>query len=183
MNMKSLNASSFCGQRLHRTSLRCQAAIIAPPDAGKAAQGYARPDKSGRYGASDRMAQNHRPRYHLSLLSPGSFGGRYVPETLIPALDELEAEYNKAMKDPAFKAELDSILKDYVGRETPLYFAERLSDHCAQPDGRKPKIYLKREDLNHTGAHKINNSLGQALLCKRMTKKRIIAGQPTDSDL
>lgn len=98
-----------------------------------------------------------------------------MPETLIPALDELEVQYNKAMQDPTFKAELDSILKDYVGRETPLYFAERLSNHYTQPDGRKPKIYLKREDLNHTGAHKINNSLGQALLCKRMTKKRIIA--------
>lgn len=134
--------------------MKVSAAIYAPPDAGKAAQGYSRPDKTGRY---------------------GSFGGRYVPETLIPALDELEIEYQRAMKDPAFKAELDSILKDYVGRETPLYFAERLSDYCTQPDGRKPKIYLKREDLNHTGAHKINNSLGQALLCKRMTKKRIIA--------
>ncbi|GAX85845.1 hypothetical protein CEUSTIGMA_g13260.t1 [Chlamydomonas eustigma] len=112
------------------------------------------PDKTGRY---------------------GSFGGRYVPETLIPALDELEAEYKIAIADPAFQAELNSILKDYVGRETPLYFAERLSARYKKADGSMPLIYLKREDLNHTGAHKINNSLGQALLCKRMTKRRIIA--------
>lgn len=103
------------------------------------------------------------------------FGGRYVPETLIHALDELSAEYEKAMADPEFHAELDAILKDYVGRETPLYHAVRLSEHYRRPDGTGPEIYLKREDLNHTGAHKINNSLGQALLCKRMGKKRIIA--------
>jgi len=105
----------------------------------------------------------------------GKFGGKYVPETLIPALQELEDEYKKAQADPEFQAELNAILKDYVGRETPLYYAERLSKHFAKPDGSHPRIYLKREDLNHTGAHKINNSLGQALLCKRMTKKRIIA--------
>jgi tryptophan synthase beta chain len=103
------------------------------------------------------------------------FGGAYVPETLIPALAELEAEYARARADPTFQAELDGILKDYVGRETPLYFAERLTEHYRRPDGTGPQIYLKREDLNHTGAHKINNALGQALLCKRMGKKRIIA--------
>lgn len=98
-----------------------------------------------------------------------------MPETLIPALAELEVAYQEAKADPAFQAELDQILKDYVGRETPLYHAERLSEHYKRPDGSMPRIYLKREDLNHTGAHKINNSLGQALLCKRMNKKRIIA--------
>ena len=105
----------------------------------------------------------------------GKFGGRYVPETLIVALDELTAVYAEAKADPAYQAELDAVLKDYVGRETPLYHAERLSARYARPGGKGPQIYLKREDLNHTGAHKINNSLGQALLCKRMGKKRIIA--------
>jgi tryptophan synthase beta chain len=106
---------------------------------------------------------------------PKRFGGRFVPETLIPALDELMAEYSKAQADPAFQQELDAILKDYVGRATPLYYAERLTEHYRRADGTGAKLYLKREDLNHTGAHKINNALGQALLCKRMGKKRIIA--------
>ncbi len=145
----------------------------------------------------------------------GKFGGKYVPETLIPALAELEVSYKEAMEDPAFhvslglvgvliiacsstcslacepphaagrrpacalspppQAELNAILKDYVGRETPLYYAERLSQHYRRPDGSMAEIYLKREDLNHTGAHKINNALGQALLCKRMGKTRVIA--------
>ncbi|KAF5832296.1 tryptophan synthase beta [Dunaliella salina] len=105
----------------------------------------------------------------------GKFGGKYVPETLIPALSELEVEYKKARADPKFKEVLDADLKDYVGRETPLYYAERLSQRYTKPDGTHPRIYLKREDLNHTGAHKINNSLGQALLAKRMGKQRIIA--------
>ena len=100
----------------------------------------------------------------------GVFGRRFVPETLMAALDELTEEYAKAKADPTFQAELDAILGDYVGRATPLYFAERLTEHCGGA-----KIYLKREDLCHTGAHKINNSLGQALLCLRMGKKRIIA--------
>jgi len=100
----------------------------------------------------------------------GSFGGRYVPETLSRALDELAAEYEKARQDAAFEAELASLLKDYVGRPSPLYFAERLTEHCGGA-----KIYLKREDLNHTGAHKINNTLGQALLTRRMGKPRVIA--------
>jgi tryptophan synthase beta chain len=99
----------------------------------------------------------------------GAFGGRFVPETIIPALDELAAEYAKAQTDPAFQAELDGYLRDFVGRATPLYFAERLSERYGA------KIYLKREDLCHTGAHKINNALGQALLAKRMGKPRIIA--------
>ena len=105
----------------------------------------------------------------------GQFGGKYVPETLMPALFELEEAYDRYSKDPAFQTELDGLLKDYVGRPSPLYFAERLTAHYARPDGSGPQIYLKREDLNHTGAHKINNALAQALLAKRMGKKRIIA--------
>ncbi len=105
----------------------------------------------------------------------GQFGGKYVPETLMPALFELEEAYDRYSKDPEFQAELDGLLKDYVGRPSPLYFAERLTAHYARPDGSGPQIYLKREDLNHTGAHKINNALAQALLAKRMGKKRIIA--------
>src|SRR6266852_3850824 len=100
----------------------------------------------------------------------GAFGGRYVPETLIPALDELAREYEKARRDPRFKAELDSYLREYVGRPTPLYYAERLSKKLGGA-----KIYLKREDLCHTGAHKINNTIGQGLLTRRMGKQRIIA--------
>ena len=99
----------------------------------------------------------------------GAFGGRFVPETIIPALDELAAEYTRAQSDPAFQKELDGYLRDFVGRATPLYFAERLSERYSA------KIYLKREDLCHTGAHKINNALGQGLLAKRMGKPRIIA--------
>jgi len=105
----------------------------------------------------------------------GKFGGKYVPETLMPALTELEAAFAEAKADPAFQAELAELLRDYVGRPSPLYFAERLTAHYARPDGTGPQIYLKREDLNHTGAHKINNALAQALLAKRMGKKRIIA--------
>lgn len=105
----------------------------------------------------------------------GKFGGKYVPETLMPALAELEAAFAEAKADPAFQAELAGLLRDYVGRPSPLYFAERLTAHYARPDGTGPQIYLKREDLNHTGAHKINNALAQALLAKRMGKKRIIA--------
>ena len=100
----------------------------------------------------------------------GKYGGRYVPETLMQAVLELEAEYEKAKLDPSFQEELNGLLKDYVGRETPLYFAENLTKYAGGA-----KIYLKREDLNHTGAHKINNSLGQALLAKRMGKKKVVA--------
>ncbi|BAU44819.1 Tryptophan synthase beta chain [Leptolyngbya sp. O-77] len=105
----------------------------------------------------------------------GKFGGKYVPETLMPALSELEAAFYQYRDDAEFQAEFQALLKDYVGRPTPLYFAERLTQHFAQPDGTGPQIYLKREDLNHTGAHKINNALGQVLLAKRMGKQRIIA--------
>ncbi len=105
----------------------------------------------------------------------GPYGGKYVPETLMPALAELETAYNKFRVDPDFQAELQGLLKDYVGRANPLYFAERLTQHYARPDGTGAQIYLKREDLNHTGAHKINNALAQALLAIRMGKKRIIA--------
>jgi tryptophan synthase beta chain len=100
----------------------------------------------------------------------GVYGGRYVPETLMAALEELEAAYGEAQKDEAFKAELDDLLRNYCGRPTPLYFAKRLTELCGGA-----KIYLKREDLLHTGAHKINNALGQGLLARRMGKKRIIA--------
>ena len=100
----------------------------------------------------------------------GAFGGRYVAETLMPALIELEEAYRRAARDPAFRREFHSYLHDYAGRETPLYFAENIT---AKAGG--AKIYLKREDLNHTGAHKINNTLGQALLARRMGKRRVIA--------
>src|SRR6201987_2500463 len=100
----------------------------------------------------------------------GVYGGRYVPETLMAALLELEREYEAAKADAAFQAELGLLLKDFAGRPTPLYFAKRLTDDLGGT-----RIYLKREDLLHTGAHKINNALGQGLLAKRMGKKRIIA--------
>ncbi|MEH7346655.1 tryptophan synthase subunit beta [Bacillus sp. JJ1532] len=100
----------------------------------------------------------------------GAFGGRFVPETLMQAVLELETEYKKSLEDPEFQNELNDLLKDYVGRETPLYFAKNLTKHL-----QGAKIYLKREDLNHTGAHKINNSLGQALLAARMGKRKIVA--------
>ncbi len=100
----------------------------------------------------------------------GQFGGKYAPETLMPALDELEAAYAEARRDPKFQDVIDRLARDYVGRPTPLYYAANLT---AQAGG--AKIFLKREDLAHTGAHKINNALGQALLAKRMGKKRIIA--------
>lgn len=100
----------------------------------------------------------------------GKFGGQFVPETLMTALLELEQAYDEAIVDPAFLDEVSSYLTDFVGRETPLYFAERLTKHAGGA-----KIYLKREDLNHTGAHKINNTIGQALLAVRMGKKKIVA--------
>ncbi|HWY63027.1 MAG TPA: tryptophan synthase subunit beta [Rhizomicrobium sp.] len=100
----------------------------------------------------------------------GAYGGRFVAETLMPLVLSLETAYEAAKKDPAFQAELDGLLEHYVGRESPLYLAERLTRHF-----RGAKIYLKREDLNHTGAHKINNCLGQILLARRMGKTRIIA--------
>ncbi|WP_256872291.1 tryptophan synthase subunit beta [Paenibacillus sp. 79R4] len=100
----------------------------------------------------------------------GPFGGRYVPETLMNALIELEESYNRYKDDTGFQAEIAYLLKQYSGRETPLYYAERLTESLGGA-----KIYLKREDLNHTGAHKINNAIGQAILAKRMGKKKVIA--------
>ncbi len=100
----------------------------------------------------------------------GPFGGRYIPETLMPAVVELDKAYRAARRDPAFRRELEYYLRQYAGRPTPLYFAERLTKRLSGA-----KIYLKREDLLHTGAHKINNTLGQALLTRRMGKKRVIA--------
>jgi tryptophan synthase beta chain len=100
----------------------------------------------------------------------GIYGGRFVAETLMPLVLELERAYAEAKNDPAFKAEMESYLKHYVGRPSPLYFAKRLTDHL-----QGAKIYLKREELNHTGSHKLNNVLGQIMLARRMGKKRIIA--------
>lgn len=115
-----------------------------------------------------------RPVSRLNAHSPiehrfGEYGGQYVPETLMPALQELEQAWVESRDDTAFQAELHTLLCDYAGRPTSLYLAERLSDHVGRP------VYLKREDLLHTGAHKINNALGQALLAKRIGKTRIIA--------
>ncbi|MBM4143846.1 MAG: tryptophan synthase subunit beta [Lentisphaerae bacterium] len=100
----------------------------------------------------------------------GIYGGRYVAETLMPALEELDRAYREARSDPAFQAEFRRLLADYVGRPSPLYLAERLTAACGGA-----RIYLKREDLNHTGAHKINNTIGQALLARRMGKRRLMA--------
>ncbi len=100
----------------------------------------------------------------------GQFGGRYVAETLMPALLELERGYAEAMADPSFLEEIDDYLRDYVGRPSPLYHARRLSEHLGGA-----QVYLKREDLNHTGAHKVNNTVGQVLLARRMGKNRVIA--------
>jgi tryptophan synthase beta chain len=119
------------------------------------------------------LSQLTSPMAAPSTSTPGRFGvygGRYVPETLMAALLELDAAYAEAQADAAFHTELDGLLKDYVGRPTPLYFAKRLTETLGGA-----KIYLKREDLLHTGAHKINNALGQALLARRMGKQRIIA--------
>lgn len=109
--------------------------------------------------------QEPDPRGHF-----GQFGGRYVAETLMPALLELEENYKQCQADPSFQEEFDSYLKDYVGRPSPLYFARRLTEHFGGA-----KIYLKREDLNHTGAHKVNNTVGQILLARRMGKRKVIA--------
>jgi len=100
----------------------------------------------------------------------GMYGGKYIPETLVQAITELEEAYSNIKDDPAFNEEIENLLKDYVGRQTPLYFAENLTKHANGAN-----IYLKREDLNHTGAHKINNAIGQALLAIRMGKRKIVA--------
>jgi tryptophan synthase beta chain len=124
------------------------------------------------------MASTTKPAFPVPSQAPaesqpgrfGIYGGRYVPETLVAALDELEREYNLAKVDPAFQAELTDLLTNYAGRPTPLTFCKRLTEELGGA-----KIYLKREDLLHTGAHKINNALGQGLLARRMGKKRVIA--------
>jgi tryptophan synthase beta chain len=113
-------------------------------------------------------ASDHDPVKHSGRF--GAFGGRYVPETLVEALDELTAAYAESSQDPAFADELHALSTNFVGRPTPLYHAQRLGDAIGHG-----QVYLKREDLNHTGAHKINNTLGQALLARRMGKRRIIA--------
>ena len=100
----------------------------------------------------------------------GDYGGQFVPETVMPALEQLEAAYAEAQRDPAFQAELDALLRDFVGRPTPLHHAKRLTERAGGA-----QVYLKREDLCHTGAHKMNNAMGQALLAKRMGKRRIVA--------
>lgn len=119
--------------------------------------------KENRGQASGRLIPDERGYF-------GPYGGRFVPETLMPALMELETAYRAAATDPEFQRELDGLLRDYVGRPTPLTFAARLTEHC-----KGAKIYLKREDLAHTGAHKINNTLGQGLLARRMGKHRLVA--------
>jgi tryptophan synthase beta chain len=121
--------------------------------------------------AAEKLADVHGPYF-------GQFGGRYVPEALIAALDELEAEFRKAQGDPGFAAELSRLHRDYTGRPSPLTEVPRFAEHVAPTadDGVAPvRVFLKREDLNHTGSHKINNVLGQALLVKRMGKTRVIA--------
>ncbi|WP_066795357.1 tryptophan synthase subunit beta [Sphingomonas soli] len=107
----------------------------------------------------------------------GQFGGRFVAETLMPLILDLEREYRAAKADPAFRQEFDDLLKHFVGRPSPLYYAERLTEHYRESaaPGKGAKIYFKREELNHTGAHKINNCIGQILLARRMGKTRIIA--------
>src|SRR6478736_5566149 len=112
---------------------------------------------------SYREGPNERGRF-------GIFGGRFVAETLMPLILDLERAYEEAKADPAFRAEMDGMLAHYVGRPSPLYLAERLTEHLGGA-----KIYLKREELNHTGSHKVNNVLGQILLARRMGKTRIIA--------
>ena len=127
-------------------------------------------------GRLDRVLSSDYERYNVKLMFPdvkgyfGEFGGRFVPETLMYALEELEDKYSRLKKDPAFSKELKSLLKEYAGRPTPLYFARNLTEYVGGA-----KIYLKREDLLHTGAHKINNTLGQVLLTKKMGKTRVIA--------
>lgn len=104
----------------------------------------------------------------------GCYGGRFVPETLVTCLNGLEAEFNSVLRDPAFQEELATALRDFVGRETPLYYAQQLTNHYKNGDGEGPEIYLKREDLNHGGAHKINNAVAQAMLAKRMGRKSVV---------
>ncbi|XP_031250013.1 tryptophan synthase beta chain 1 [Pistacia vera] len=153
------NSKKFALGPAKLSSIRCVIAkeSVAPMETAKKDSDPAkwlRPDSFGRF---------------------GKFGGKYVPETLMYALSELESAFHKLATDQGFQDELNGILRDYVGRESPLYFAERLTEHYKRSNGEGPLIYLKREDLNHTGAHKINNAVAQALLAKRLGKKRIIA--------
>ncbi|XP_021766923.1 tryptophan synthase beta chain 1-like [Chenopodium quinoa] len=120
------------------------------------------------------LSMNHTSSTKSSTGKFGKFGGKYVPELLVTCLNDLEDEFYKALNDVEFQEELRSALRDYVGRETPLYHAQRLSEHYKDKDGRGPEIYLKREDLNHGGAHKINNALAQAMLAKRMGRMSIV---------
>src|ERR1700676_479061 len=129
--------------------------------------------RAGNSSGSPRSSKAAKGKGPTLLIQPGRFGpwgGRYVPETLMAALEELEREYERAKKDPSFKSRLNELLKTYAGRPTPLFFGRRLSQKLGGP-----KIYLKREDLLHTGAHKINNCIGQALLVERMGKHRVVA--------
>src|ERR1700680_61948 len=129
--------------------------------------------RTGNLSRSSRSSKVAKTKGPTLIIQPGRFGpwgGRYVPETLMAALEELEREYERAKKDPRFKARLNELLKTYAGRPTPLFFARRLTEKLGGP-----KIYLKREDLLHTGAHKINNCIGQALLVERMGKHRVVA--------
>src|SRR6202048_3082995 len=129
--------------------------------------------RAGNLSRSSQPSKKAKGKGLTLVIQPGRFGpwgGRYVPETLMAALEELEREYERAKKDPRFKARLNELLKTYAGRPTPLFFARRLTEKLGGP-----KIYLKREDLLHTGAHKINNCIGQALLAVKMGKPRIVA--------
>ena len=129
--------------------------------------------RAGNLSRSSQPSRKAKGKGPSLVIQPGRFGpwgGRYVPETLMAALEELEREYERAKKDPRFKARLNELLKTYAGRPTPLFYARRLTEKLGGP-----KIYLKREDLLHTGAHKINNCIGQALLVERMGKHRVVA--------
>jgi tryptophan synthase beta chain len=129
--------------------------------------------RAGNLSHSSRLSKKTKGKGPTLVVQPGRFGpwgGRYVPETLMAALEELEREYERAKKDPRFKARLNELLKTYAGRPTPLFFARRLTEKLGGA-----RIYLKREDLLHTGAHKINNCIGQALLVERMGKHRVVA--------
>ena len=149
----------------------CDRSRSTSPAGSSSSPGRKDPDKLEAFAAAVASTAGAAAERAMSAVEHrfGPYGGQYVPETLMPALAELEDAWVPAREDPDFRAELDALLRDYVGRPSPLYLASRLSEAAGHP------IYLKREDLNHTGAHKINNALGQALLAKRMGKTRIIA--------
>ncbi|KAL3686022.1 hypothetical protein R1sor_004044 [Riccia sorocarpa] len=155
--LAGLGKNAVAEKRSNRIGVRCTYTpekVVAEEKKTQSVKDFQRPDSFGRFGI---------------------YGGKYVPETLMAALSQLETAFREVVPTEEFQKELKGLLKDYVGRETPLYFAERLTEHYKQATGQGPDIYLKREDLNHTGAHKINNAVGQALLAKRIGKKRIIA--------